>query len=186
MRIVMIVAQHDFRDDELREPRQALIAAGHTVTLASTAAGTCTGVGGEVEEAELSLHEIDPERFDGVVFIGGTGARSMFDDPDAHRVAVAMSGGAKLVGALCIAPSILARAGVLAGRWATAGPSELRELAAHHALVRRDDVVVDGNLVTSSGPRHAKAFGAALVEVLSPRSARRPDVPVAAPSHGGC
>ena len=178
MDIVMVVAQREFRDEELIDPSRALEAAGHTVVVASQVAGLCTGVHGSTVLATLGLEEIRPGRFDGVVFVGGPGARSLFDDPAAHRLAVEAVQGNKLLGAICLAPVILARAGVLTERRATVFSSEVEELVRHQAKPQRQGVVVDGKLVTAAGPSYAKEFGASLVEVLGleqrgqPRPAR--------------
>jgi protease I len=183
MDILMVVAQHDFRDEEFIEPRHALEAAGHRVIIASTSAGTCTGVLGSTVRASVALADVHADRLDGAVFVGGPGARTLFADPAAHRIAVELSRAGKLLGAICLAPVILARAGVLSGRKATVFPSEFEALAAKHVVVQKhQDVVVDGKVVTASGPLHARAFGAALVQVLtlqrgrpvSPQSPTRP------------
>ncbi|MDP1827682.1 MAG: DJ-1/PfpI family protein [Archangium sp.] len=167
MDILMVVAQRDFRDEEFVEPRHALEAAGHHVIIGSVAVGPCTGTGGSTVRATVALADVRADRLDGVVFVGGPGARSLFDDAAAHRIAVEVSRAGKLLGAICVAPVILARAGVLVGRRATVFPSEAGSLTARHALLQHQDVVVDGKLVTASGPAHARAFGAALVQVLT-------------------
>lgn len=178
MDILMVLAQQDFRDEEFIEPRHALEAAGHGVVIASKAAGICRGIKGSTVRATLALADARVDRFDGAVFVGGEGARALFDDPSAHRIAVEMSRAGKVLGAICVAPVILARAGVLSGRRATAFPPDLEALSARHALAQQQDVVVDGKLVTASGPSHARAFGAALVQVLTLLRGR-PQAPLA-------
>jgi protease I len=167
MDILMVVAQDRFRDEEFQAPLQALEAAGHRVIVVSQRAGQCTGTGGTLAFAVMSLAEVHADRFDGAVFVGGPGARALFDDADAHRIALELSRAGRLVGAICIAPVILARAGVLIGRRAAVFPAEREALLSRKALPVKEDVVVDGKVVTASGPRYAEAFGAALVEVLS-------------------
>lgn len=166
MELLMVVAQHEFRDEEFIEPRRALEEAGHHVVVASKQAGPCIGVNGSAVRASVALAEVRADRFDGAVFVGGPGARALFDDRDAHRIAVDLSRSGKVLGAICIAPVILARAGVLVGRRVTVFPTEADAIAAKHALPQHQDLVIDGKLVTASGPKHARAFGAALVEVL--------------------
>ena len=115
MKVVMVVAQQGFRDEEFSKPRSALEGAGHTVVVASEDVGLCTGINGATVMATVALKDVAPEAFEGVVFVGGPGARALFDDKSAHHLAVEMSRAGKLVGAICVAPVILARAGVLAG-----------------------------------------------------------------------
>lgn len=177
MDVLMVVAQSQFRDEEFVEPRHALEDAGHRVVIASAAAGPCLGVNGSSVRATLGLAEVRADRFDGVVFIGGPGASAFFDDPHAHRVAVEFARAGKVLGAICVAPVILAAAGVLAGRRVTVFPSERDTLLARKALPQRQDVVIDGKVVTASGPKHAAAFGKALVEVLALQRGRPTPLP---------
>ena len=86
-----------------------------------------------------------------------------------------------MLGAICVAPVILARAGVLAGRRATVFPSERSVLLARKALPQKQDVVIDGKVVTASGPAHAASFGQALVQLLALQRARPTPVPFQAP-----
>ena len=62
---------------------------------------------------------------------------------------------------------MLARAGCLRGRRATTYPPGKDELAAGGAVYTGKGVEVDGRYVTGSGPEDARAFGAALLEVLT-------------------
>jgi protease I len=167
MTVLFVIAPRDFRDEELLEPLRALKAAGHAVSVASLQPGTCTGLGGARVDATLGLSEARPEDFDGVVFVGGPGARALFDHPDAHRLARELFAAGKLVGAICIAPVILARAGLLRGKRATVFETEATVLRDEGASVLSLGVVADGTLVTARGPREAKDFGKALVKALS-------------------
>ena len=71
----------------------------------------------------------------------------------------------KYVAAICAAPSVLIKAGVLQGRRATVSPSGKAQLQAC-ANFCEDRVVVDGNLITSRAPGTALEFALKLVEVL--------------------
>jgi len=71
-----------------------------------------------------------------------------------------------VVGAICIAPGILARAGILKGRKATVFPSEIEALKRNGAFYTALPVVIDGRIVTASGPEAAEEFGKALVKTL--------------------
>jgi protease I len=167
MNVLMVIAPEGFRDEELFEPRWLMERAGHTITIASTRTGQCTGTGGASVMSAAAIDLIDTRRLDAVVFVGGAGARALFDDRDAQRIAKEMALAHKIVGAICVAPVILARAGVLRGKRATVFPTEVRQLLEAHAQLRSLGVVSDGNVVTSSGPDHAHAFGERLVKMLA-------------------
>lgn len=174
MNVLMVVAPQSFRDEEFNAPRSVLQASGHAITIASLEAGPCKGVGGTVVNATVGLDAVRPDDYAGVVFVGGPGARVFFHDPQAHRIAQALYGAGRVVAAICVAPAILAHAGVLKGRRATVFPSENAALFAAHALVRALGVVTDGTIVTASGPEHAHAFGVEVARVLAAHSGRSP------------
>jgi len=162
----MVIAQNQFRDEEYAHPKEVLERRGAVVTTASAAPGTCTGKLGLTVMADLALADVDAAGFDAIVFIGGGGSAAFFDDPIAHELSRAFLTTGRPVAAICIAPSTLARAGVLADRRATAFPSQEDDLRAHGAHWTGAAVEVDGTVITANGPAAAAAFGEALADAL--------------------
>lgn len=165
-RVVMVIAPEVFRDEEYADPKAVLEASGHEVVTASTRPGTCTGKLGMSATAHVSVTDAAEEAWDAVVFVGGGGSAVFFDDADAHRLARETFARGALVGAICIAPSTLAHAGLLEGVRATAFASQEADLVAHGAIWTGEPVTVDGRIVTANGPEAATAFGQALAERL--------------------
>jgi putative intracellular protease/amidase len=71
-----------------------------------------------------------------------------------------------VVGAICIAPTILARAGLLTDLDATAFPTERDELIRGGAHFVADPVVGAGRVFTANGPGSAELFGWRLAAAL--------------------
>ena len=165
--ILMVIASKDFRDEELFDTKEVLERNGGKVTVASTTLDPITGMMGGTANADILLSDANAEDYDSVVFIGGFGAQQYFNDATAQGLAKSAAGSGKLVGAICIAPSILANAGLLDGKNATAWESEGSNLTRKGANYTGDPVTTDGDFVTGSGPTAAKDFGKALVEKLS-------------------
>lgn len=163
---LLVIAPSVFRDEEYAHPKEVLEAHGVHVTTASTRAGTCTGRFGLEATAEIGLSDADAGDYDAVVFVGGGGAEVFFDDPQAHALARAALESGRILGAICIAPSTLAHGGLLEGVAVTAFPTQREDLIAHGALWRDQPLVVDGRIITASGPEAARDFGLALVEAL--------------------
>ncbi len=163
---VLVIAPETFRDEEYAEPKRLLEDAGVDVTTASVDAGLCQGRFGLEAHADVALRDVDPASYDAVAFIGGGGAKVYFDDPDAHRVARDTLDAGRVLGAICIAPSILGHAGLLEGISVTAFPSEETDLVAHGAVWTGRAVEVDGRIVTANGPESATAFGEELLRAL--------------------
>jgi protease I len=166
--VVMIIACKDFRDEELAEPRKALEAAGARVVVASTSRQGCKGMLGAEVTPDLVVGDIVVDEFDAVVFVGGSGSAALYDDEKILSVAREAEKDGLVVGAICLAPGILAKAGVLEGKKATAYDSELARKAFEEggATYTGAKVVVDGVYVTANGPAAAGAFGEKLVELL--------------------
>ena len=164
--VLMIIAQDQFRDEEYARPKEVLERRGAVVTTASAAAGTCTGKLGLKAMADVALADVDDAGYDALAFIGGGGSAVFFDDATAHDLARAFLTSGRPVAAICIAPSTLARAGVLTDRRATAFPSQEDDLRAHGALWTGAPVEVDGTVITANGPAAAVEFGEAIAHAL--------------------
>jgi protease I len=170
MKVLIAIAPEKFRDEELAEPVAALKAAGIGFDIASTRRGTCTGMLGAKATATLSFEEVDPKPYDGLVIIGGSGSQAhLWDDELLPILVNYLQKSGKVVAAICLAPVVLARAGVLKGRKATysESPVAFREMKAGGAVLVNQPVVTDTRIITANGPGASKAFGDAIVRVLT-------------------
>lgn len=119
-------------------------------------------------EAELS------ERFDMVVLPGGLpGARYLEEDPRVLDLLRRHGAEGGHLAAICAAPKVLARAGLLDGKRATAYPGSVVAAEFPRMTLLEDPVVVDGRTVTSRGPGTAMDFALCLVERLAGPERRR-------------
>ncbi|MDO9556866.1 MAG: DJ-1/PfpI family protein [Coriobacteriia bacterium] len=164
--VLMVIAPDQFRDEEYEYPREVLQGRGANVVTASIAPGPCRGKLGMMVRAEVALAEADPSAYAAIVFVGGAGAQIYFDDLDAHRLARTMHENDKVVAAICIAPSILAHAGLLERINATAFSSQEDDLREHGAVWTGAPVEVDGAIITGNGPAAARDFGMTIADVL--------------------
>jgi len=171
-RVVLIIAYQGFQDFEYSETRNVLEKAGADITVASSLKGEAQGKLGKKIEVDKTLEEIKAEDFDALIFIGGPGALEYVDDPLAHQLATQTVNQGKILGAICIAPEILAKAGVLKGRKATVWSSAIDRspielLKENGAEYVDQDVVVDKNIITGNGPSAASEFGRKIVDFLN-------------------
>lgn len=165
-KVVMIIAQKNFRDEELLIPKQVLEDAGCEVKVAAFTQDYAQGMLGAKIKPDLTIEELSPFDFDAVVFIGGSGASVYWDNAKAHKIALDASAANKIVGAICIASVILAKAGLLKGKSATVWSSEAGKLQQAGANYTGGAVVRDGNIITAAGPFAAKEFGEELLKAL--------------------
>ena len=173
MMVLMIVAHDGFRDEEYFKPKALLESAGYSVVTGSTLAGPARGKLGGKARADIALADVRTTDYAAVVFVGGPGAYDYYNDRNALRIAREAVGQDLTVGAICSAPGILARAGVLKGKKATVFPSDADELRRAGAFYREEPVVVTGKLVTANGPAAAEQFGRELVKLLNELNASK-------------
>ncbi|PKL65106.1 MAG: hypothetical protein CVV32_06055 [Methanomicrobiales archaeon HGW-Methanomicrobiales-3] len=169
MKVLIVIAPEKFRDEELAEPVAALKATGIGYDIASTRRGTCTGMLGAKATA-ISLDEADPKAYDGIIIVGGGGSQTYLWDDDLLQPMVRFfHDKMKPVGAICLAPVVLARAGILKGIKATyyESPVSFREMKAGGAVLTNQPVVSDKRIVTANGPAAAKAFADTYIKMLT-------------------
>ncbi|MFH0738845.1 MAG: DJ-1/PfpI family protein [Candidatus Omnitrophota bacterium] len=166
---LMLIAADKFQDDEFFQPKKILEKNGIKVTVASTTLAQITGMNGAKTKANILLSDARVNDYDAVLFIGGSGAVQYLEDPLALRLAQDAVAANKIVGAICIAPRILANAGVLKGKRATVYPTEGKELTACGVKYTAGSVEKDGNIITADGPVSARAFGDEIARALFAR-----------------
>jgi len=165
---LLVIAPQNFRDEEYFDTKQVLEQQGVAVTTASRNAGEVTGMLGRTAMADISLDDVRAADYDAVVFIGGNGAQVYFSDSTTHAIAVTASEAGKIVAAICIAPVILANAGLLQGKRATCWNGEFAsQIEVGGAEYTGENVVRDGMIITANGPAAAKDFGAEIVKALA-------------------
>jgi protease I len=170
MKVLIIIAPEKFRDEELAEPVAALQKAGIGYEIASTRRGTCTGMLGAKVNATLTLDDVDPKTYDGLIIVGGGGAQVHLWDDDLLQVLVKFfHDKMKVIGAICLAPVVLARAGILKGKKATyfESPVSFREMRAGGATLVAEPVVSDTRIVTANGPAAAKGFADTFIRMIT-------------------
>lgn len=166
---VLIIATDGFEQAELFEPRKALTDAGASVTLASLGRVPIQGMEydekGATATPDALIADVAEADYDALVIPGGVA------NPDklrTHAEAVAlvrafMEAG-KPVAAICHGPWMLVEANVLKGRRLTSWPSLRTDIENAGGTHHDEEVVVDGNLITSRKPDDLPAFNKALVE----------------------
>ncbi len=167
-KVLMIVAQAGFRDEELLVPREILERAGHTVKIASLTRSRATGTKGAEVQPDMAIYEANAEFFDCIAVVGGPGSAALAERKDVVGLLAKANGKGKVVAAICLGPLSLARAGVLGGKNATVFPDRqaIQALRNCGATYLAKPVVRDGNVITADSPASAGAFGEALADAL--------------------
>ncbi|MFQ5639947.1 MAG: DJ-1/PfpI family protein [bacterium] len=165
--VLMVLAHSNFRDEEYTAARVRLEGAGAEVSVASTSSDGVSGSQGLQLNADLLIDDVNPDDYDAVVFIGGTGASQYWHDVKAHAIAKSASERGKPVCASSHAAVTLAVAGLLNGKKVTGHIAIYEKLQVAGADFTGSKLEQDGNIITSSGANAAREFGEALARAIA-------------------
>ncbi|RLC35297.1 MAG: hypothetical protein DRZ76_00430 [Candidatus Nealsonbacteria bacterium] len=171
-KIAMVIAFRDFRDIEYFIPKDVLQEAGARITTISSKRGTAVGADGGEAEVDLVISEVNAANFNAVIFIGGPGMGQNLDNEEFQKLAKDTVKADRVLGAICIAPALLAKAGILKDKKATVwsspmDKSAIKILKDSGAEYLEEDVVTDGKIVTAAGPFAAEEFARKIIEALT-------------------
>ena len=174
--MVYILLAPGFEEAEALVPADLLRRADVPVCLTGVGSACITGAHGVQVVADEMLEHVSLKAGDAVVLPGGPGVDALEGSGTVQALArrAAEEEGMYLA-AICAAPTLLARMGLLRGRRAVCYPGMEGDLSANGAIPCMDQSTVgDGKFLTGRAPGSAFDFGLALVELLSgPQAAAR-------------
>lgn len=169
MKVLFVIAPDRYREEEFEVTEKILSESGIEYDVASTKTDICTGMMGGEQEATLKISDASVSDYDGLVLIGGLGARDfLWADDDLCKLTKEFGETGKIVAAICLAPVILARAGLLKERQATVfeSPASVKLLEQGGASYVKIPVVSDMNIITANHPLAAEKFAEEILEKL--------------------
>jgi len=166
--VLIIIAEKNFRDEELTNTKEVLEKAGLKVAIASKTVGEKVGRIGTKAHAEIALKDVQTGRYKAIAFIGGQGAENYFNDPEALKIAKEAFKKGKIIAAICIAPVILANSKVLECKPATVWKCAytLENFKKNNVDYQDEEVVNYRNIITANGPSASKAFAEAIIKAI--------------------
>jgi protease I len=165
-KVVFITAPEAFRDEEYYNPKKILEDENIEVITASVKIGELRGRFGFKTTSTFLIQDINPNDFDAIVYIGGSGSAIFFDNRYALNLANDFFKQQKPTASICIAGVILANAGILKGTKATVFIDGKEALVKGGAVYTGNPLEVDGNIITANGPGAAEEFGKAVLKSL--------------------
>ena len=166
-RVLLIVAQQGYQDQELFETKRGLELAGVSAPIASTRTGSIIGALGGTANAELLVNQVNLNDYSGIVLIGGPGAVDLLVNPTVLNLVRQAAAQRKVVAAIGTAPSVLANAGVLRGVRVTGFLTEQARIQQGGATYTGNPAEKDGLIVTATGPLAVTLFVQAILEGLN-------------------
>jgi protease I len=171
-KVAILVANEGIEQVELTEPRQALEETGAIVELLAPESGEAQAFN-HLDKADRFpvdrvVGDASAEEYDALMLPGGVAnPDNLRTHPEAVAFVRAFFDAGKPVAAICHAPWTLVEADVVRGRTLTSWPSLQTDLRNAGATWVDEEVVVDGNFVTSRKPDDLKAFNVKMIEALT-------------------
>lgn len=165
--MIYVFLADGFEEIEALAPVDLLRRAGLTVQTVGVTGKTVTGnhnisVAADILPSEVILNEA----VQAIVLPGGLpGAKNLDADETVSRAVAFAAEKGKLLCAICAAPFLLGKRGLLQGKKAICYPGFEKELTG--AEISEQSVCHDGSIITAKGMGVATEFGLKIVEALS-------------------
>ena len=170
MKRVVIITGPNFQDEEFIYPYYRLLEEGYSVDVATPDKVIVYGKYGVPAKPTIDTKDLKAINYDLVVLPGG------FEAPDRLRLrkevlsfVKEMNDNNKIVAAICHGPWICISAGIMKGRRATGYMSIADDIKNAGATYLEEDVVIDGNLITSPHYRNNGDFMKAVINTMNAR-----------------
>ena len=130
-----------------------------------------TGSHNIIVKADTTMKDVIKDSYDMIVLPGGQpGADNLRDNEEVIKWIKEMNKEEKFIAAICAAPQVLEKAGIVKGKKITSYPSKKYKEILNDTDYQEKLVVVDKNIITSRGPATTLPFAYKLVEILGGNS----------------
>lgn len=170
---VLVPLAEGFEELETVSLVDLLRRAGLQVSIAALGQLQVTGSHGIRITADCLLAQVLTETFDLIVLPGGPASTVLRDDPRLIELLQRQYQQQRFIGAICAAPMVLAKAGLLQNHRATSYPGVLDPADPANGLQTDQAIEQDGLILTSRGPGTALDFSLVLIELLCGASRRQ-------------
>lgn len=163
---VMIFAENIYEDLELWYPKLRLAEEGAKVVVAGTGDKTYKGKNGYPLEVDGDATDYKAKDFDAVIVPGGFAPDKLRRHKEVLDFVKEMHSAGKIVAAICHGPWVLVSAGILKGKKLTCVSAIKDDVMNAGARYSDEEVVVDGNIITSRKPDDLPAFCREIIKAL--------------------
>lgn len=169
---VAFILDQMYEDSEFRVPYDRVKEAGHQPVVIGLEAGKRLEgkSGGDTVTTETAIADVASDEFAALVIPGGYSPDKIRTDAKMVQLTKDIYGSGKPVAAICHAGWMLAEAGIIKGKTVTSWPSIKTDLKNAGAEWVDQEVVEDGNLITSRKPDDLEAFTKALLSQIEQTS----------------
>jgi len=167
---ILILAEDNFRDEELVYPYYRMKEEGYSVVVAAPGKKVCKGKFGISVTVDRDVSECKPGVYDAVIIPGGFAPDKLRMSKEVLHLVREMNKNGKVVAAICHAGWVIASAGIIHGKNVTSYIAIKDDMVNAGGNWSDKEVVVDGNLITSRKPEDLPAFCREILKKLSENS----------------
>ena len=164
--ILIFLAANNFSEEEYLIIKQVLMKASKKIFITSDSNTICNGDNGMRVKGDIDFYNVNEKNFSAVVLIGGNGSKQYWDNESLWRIVKNFNASGKVVAAICSAPIILARAGLLSTIPATCWNEDKNELIKLGINYNDRSVIAEKGVITSDGPRSAEQFAETVLNMI--------------------
>ena len=163
---IAVLAENDFEDLELFYPLIRLREARVETVVVGLGEPAYTGKHGLVVPTDASAEDVDPGTLDGIVVPGGWSPDRLRRYSSVLNLVRSVSEAGGMIASICHGPWVLISARIVDGRTLTGVIAVKDDIEFAGGRFVDEEVVVDGNFVTSRTPRDIPAWGRAIIDYL--------------------
>lgn len=164
--ILIFLSANNFSEEEYLIIKKVFLKAGKGIFITSDSQTVCTGDNGLKVKADIDFYNVNDKNFSVVVLIGGKGSKDYWDNERLHNIVKNFNRAGKIIAAICSAPIILARAGLLTNIPATCWSEDKNELIKLGINYNDRSVIAEKGVITSDGPRSAEQFAETVLNMI--------------------
>ena len=165
--VLIFISAADFNEQEFLVVKNAFENAGIKVFITSDANGLCVGSNGLRTKADVNLYNANAANFKAFIIIGGNGIKNYWSNPLLHKLINNFYKAGKVVSAICLAPVVLGKAGLLSGKKATCYPDAQKELVRSGSNYEEAPVVITEKIITAQNPSAAGEFVQSILNMIA-------------------
>jgi len=155
---LVFLPKKDFNEEEFIAVKKRLLKAGKNIFITSDDHTVCSGNKGMKVKSDINFANVNVNNFNAFVLIGGAGNRNYWQNEQLHKIIKKFFDSKKVIAAICSAPVILAKSGILQNKTATCFSEDKSELINAGINYQDRNIVNDRNIITAEGPKSAVQF----------------------------
>ncbi len=156
--VVLFLAEKDFDEQEFLVSKKVLVSNNFNVFICSDTNSVCIGNNGLKVKNDIILPNLNHANFAGIIIIGGRGIVNYFDNPKLKSSIQDFNKNKKIIAAICAAPVIIAKSGILEGKEAACNLNYKKELEKEAVVFSNDNIVETKNIITAQNSIDSSMF----------------------------